>query len=153
MCSFDRVRVCAGLIVALASPVRPASAAEAGADRIEVSITGLRSGAGQVLCALHSSADAFPGKSELAVQRTRSPITNKAARCTFEHVAAGTYAVSVFHDENGNMKLDKNFLGIPIEGIGVSRDAKGFMGPPRFDNASFAYPGGVMELTIHMQYM
>jgi len=41
----------------------------------------------------------------------------------------GKYAVSVFHDENSNGKLDTNFLGIPREGVGASNNAKGHFGP------------------------
>ena len=44
-------------------------------------------------------------------------------------------AVACYHDGNGNGKLDTNMLGIVKEGMGASRDAKGSMGPPKFDNA------------------
>ena len=37
----------------------------------------------------------------------------------------------LFHDENGNGKMDTGFLGIPTEGVVVSNQAKGFMGPPK----------------------
>ncbi|MDA9339728.1 DUF2141 domain-containing protein [Polaribacter sp.] len=35
--------------------------------------------------------------------------------------------------------MDTNFLGIPKEPIGMSNDAKGFMGPPKFKNAKFNF--------------
>jgi uncharacterized protein (DUF2141 family) len=35
---------------------------------------------------------------------------------------AGQYAVQVVHDENGNGKLDTNFMGIPSEGYGYSNN-------------------------------
>ena len=57
-------------------------------------------------------------------------------------VAPGDYAVSVFHDENSNGKLDRNFMGMPKEGVGKSNDAAGHFGPPKYDDARFSYKGG-----------
>src|SRR6266852_2483022 len=86
---------------------------------IHVEISGLRNDKGQVLCALFSSADAFPKKADKAVARLTVKIAERQATCDFSGVAAGTYAVSVVHDENSNCKLDTNFIGVPREGVGA----------------------------------
>ena len=122
-------------------------------NQIHVEIVGLRNDKGQVLCALFSSADDFPKKTDEAVARTTSVITNRHAVCDFPGIAPGTYAVSVFHDENSNGKLDTNFMGIPREGVGASNDAKGHFGPPKFDAAAFRFPGGRLELKITINYL
>jgi uncharacterized protein (DUF2141 family) len=80
-------------------------------------------------------------------------IENAKAECNFTDIAAGDYAVSVFHDENSNGKLDRNFIGMPKEGVGASNDAKGHFGPPKFNDAQFTYSGGQKTLTIHIQYL
>ena len=49
---------------------------------------------------------------------------------------AGTYAIGVFHDVNGNNSLDTNFLGIPKEQYGFGNDAIGRFGPPNFNDAA-----------------
>ena len=116
-------------------------------------VRGLRSDKGQMLCALFSSADAFPKKADKAVARLTVKIAERQATCDFSGVAAGTYAVSVVHDENSNGKLDTNFIGMPREGVGASNDAKGHMGPPKFGAASFRYEGGRLELKIHVNYL
>jgi len=145
-----------GLGVALvaafgASGQTPASAP---ADNvIHVDISGLRSDKGQMLCALFSSAEAFPTKAEKAVARLTAKIAERQAVCDFTGVAPGTYAVSVVHDENSNGKLDRNFIGMPREGVGASNDAKGHMGPPKFNAASFPYKGGRLDLKIHVNYL
>ena len=120
---------------------------------IHVDISGLRSDKGQVLCALFSSAEAFPTKADKAVARLTARIADHQAVCDFTGVAAGTYAVSVVHDENSNGKLDRNFIGMPREGVGASNDAKGHMGPPKFSAASFQYKGGRLDLKIHVNYL
>ena len=120
---------------------------------IHVEISGLRNDKGQVLCALFSSAEAFPKKADKAVARLTAKIAERQATCDFTGVAPGTYAVSVVHDENSNGKLDTNFIGMPREGVGASNDAKGHMGPPKFSAASFAYVGGRLDLKIHVNYL
>jgi uncharacterized protein (DUF2141 family) len=71
----------------------------------------------------------------------------------FFHVAPGTYAVSVFHDENSNGKLDTNLMGIPREGVGASNGARGHFGPPKFDDAAFHFSGGQLDLKITVNYL
>jgi uncharacterized protein (DUF2141 family) len=122
-------------------------------NAIHVQISELRNDKGQMLCALFSSAEAFPKKPEKAVARLTSKIGERQATCDFAGVAAETYAVSVVHDENTNGKMDTNFLGMPREGVGASNDAKGHMGPPKFSAASFEYHGGRLDLKIHVNYL
>ena len=53
----------------------------------------------------------------------------------FENLKPGEYAVSVFHDQNNNGKMDTNAVGIPKEGFAFGNNATGLFGPPSFDNA------------------
>ncbi len=123
------------------------------ANSIKVVVVGLHSNDGEVDCALFGSADGFPGDSSKAGKTTRSKIANEQAVCIFGGVAPGDYAVSAFHDENDNGKLDRNFMGMPKEGVGASNDAAGHFGPPKFDDARFNYPGGRSVLAIHVRYL
>lgn len=120
---------------------------------IRVDIDGLHSDRGQVLCALFSSAAYFPKKGERAVAHARSGISDRHATCVFQGVPPGMYAISAFHDENSNGRLDTNFFGIPREGVGASNHAKGRFGPPKFAAAAFPYRGGRAELEIAITYL
>ena len=126
------------------------SAAE---NLIHVEITGLHNNKGQVLCALFSSPSDFPKKTDKAVAHAKSSISEGHASCEFPGIAAGRYAVSVFHDENSNGKLDTKFMGIPSEGVGASNGAKGHLGPPKFEAAAFLFSGGRRELKITISYL
>ncbi len=53
---------------------------------------------------------------------------------------AGDIAVLVYLDENGNGLIDKNFIGIPTEPLGLSNDYQP-KGPPRFERARFRLDG------------
>jgi len=48
-----------------------------------------------------------------------------------------TYAVCIFHDENGNKEMDTNFFGIPKEPLGFSIGKLKTFGPPSFEECSF----------------
>jgi len=120
---------------------------------IHVEIGGLRSDKGQVLCAIYSSADGFPKKGDKAVAHAKSSISDGHAVCEFPRLNAGAYAISVFHDENSNGRLDTNLMGIPREGVGASNSAKGHFGPPKFDAAAFRFSGSRPEVKITVNYL
>jgi uncharacterized protein (DUF2141 family) len=120
---------------------------------IHVEIGGMHSAKGQVVCALFTSAADFPKRVDSAIAHVTSTIVRDHASCDFPEIAPGTYAVSVFHDENSNGKLDTNFMGIPREGVGASNNAKGHLGPPKFATAAFRFEGGRKELTITIFYL
>jgi uncharacterized protein (DUF2141 family) len=66
-------------------------------------------------------------------------------------LAPGSYAVSVFHDANGNGKLD-TFVGIPKEGYGFSRNPPFRPRAPRFDEAQVDLTGN-SSTVITLRYL
>jgi uncharacterized protein (DUF2141 family) len=118
-----------------------------------VRVLDIRNSTGTVACALFESAEGFPvdflrSATNIMVIKVR----NTHARCDFEDIPPGTYALGVIHDENMNGKLDLNAFGMPKEGYGFSNDAKAGFGAPSFTAASFKYDGQTLDLTIHMHY-
>ena len=63
-------------------------------------------------------------------------ITSNSMTIEFKQLKKGRYAIAVFHDEIQDKKLTKNSFGYPIEPYAFSRNAKGFMGPPSFEDAA-----------------
>ncbi|MBC3873811.1 DUF2141 domain-containing protein [Undibacterium flavidum] len=70
----------------------------------------------------------------------------------FKDVPEGTWAAMAFHDENSNEKLDTNNLGIPTEGTGFSKNAKGQYGPPKFASAAENISGKSSEFKFRLVY-
>ncbi|WP_296386440.1 DUF2141 domain-containing protein [Winogradskyella sp.] len=101
---------------------------------ITITVEETDSNDGKMLLALYNSETNFL---ETSYKGTKSDIVNNMCTITFKNVPEGTYAVSIFHDENNNEKLDTNFFGIPKEDYGCSNNAKGFMGPPKWEDAKF----------------
>ena len=120
---------------------------------IHVKILNIRNNTGTVDCALFDSPVGFPVEFlRVATNVMVIKIRDTQARCDFEDIPPGTYALAVIHDENSNGKLDTNWLGIPTEGYGFSNDAKGLLGAPSFSAASFPYDGRNLDLTISLHY-
>ena len=53
----------------------------------------------------------------------------------------GDYAVSVYHDVNGNGEMDKNFFGAPNEPYAFSRNYKPVFRAPKFDEVKINLNG------------
>lgn len=101
---------------------------------IIVNISGLDSNKGKVLIALYNEEGQFLKK---RYKGGMSKITDKKVTYTLKGIPKGEYAISFFHDENDNNKMDTNFFGIPKEDYGCSNNATGFMGPPKYKDAKF----------------
>jgi uncharacterized protein (DUF2141 family) len=129
-----------------------AAASQTATGLLSVHLLGLRKDRGRGGCLLFRSEKGFPTDASAALQRVWCAIANGESRCRFVPVPIGSYAVACFHDENGNGKLDRGLFGIPKEGTVVSNRAKGFMGPPKFDDAKFSLAGGASELQLRMEY-
>lgn len=116
-------------------------------------VLNIKNSTGTVACALFESPEGFPGEYlRYATNVMVIKIRKSQARCTFEEIPHGRYAIGVIHDENMNGLLDTNMLGVPREGYGFSNDAQGTLGPPPFDAASFPYDGRNLEMTIRLNY-
>jgi len=105
------------------------------AEDLTVEVKHVKPNAGVVFVGLYDKAADFPATQKgLAGQVIEA--SSETVVATFPGLTAGRYAVAVYQDENRNGKLDKNFLGMPIEPYGFSNDARGSMGPPSFDAAA-----------------
>jgi uncharacterized protein (DUF2141 family) len=103
---------------------------------LKVEITGMDTDKGKVFLALYNSEATFLKKSE-DTKGANAIVKDKRAIAIFKGLKKGEYAISLFHDENDNNKMDTKIFGIPKEPYGFSNDAKGFMGPPKFKDAKF----------------
>lgn len=111
---------------------------------LRVSIEQVPNDKGQVVIGLFNSSDGFLKQ---VYKGSYVAIENGKASYQFTNIPTGTYAISVYHDKNKNKKLDTNFLGIPKENYACSNAARGFMGPPRWQDAQFEVKSN-LEISI-----
>ncbi len=132
---------------------RTTGSAQASEPGIHVEILGIRNSVGAVACALFEGPKGFPTEFlRFATNIMMVKVRATKATCDFADIAPGTYALAVIHDENRDGELATNFMGMPKEGYGFSNDAKGTLGAPSFEAASFSYNGQSLNMTIALQY-
>lgn len=133
----------------------PCSPTPPPATRLVVTVEGLRSDSGRILAALYRGEEGFPGDDAKAAVRDDFAIEKGAASFSFDKLAPGEYAVSLFHDENDNGKMDTGFFGIPKEGFGFSNDPKVKFSAPKFAEASFKIEANETEkkIVVRIKYL
>ena len=104
------------------------------ATEVEIKITGVEEEDSTIYVAVYDKEADWPAGEPFRGFMTpaTSPVT-----ITQVDLPAGTYAVSVFQDLNGNGEMDYNALRMPKEPWGVSNDAPARFGPPKFKKMSF----------------
>ncbi len=107
---------------------------EAKISEISVTVQCSDKDAGWVYVALHNKGKTFPKKGNDAAYLSKAKISKGQVKVIFSEIPHGTYAISAFYDENGNGKLDCNFLGIPKEKAGVSNN---YSGLPKWEKSKF----------------
>jgi len=129
------------------------SQTQAKKGNLKVVVNNLRNKTGQVGFFLFNSAEGFPSHTGKALLSGYVKTVGNSVEYTFTNIALGTYAVYVYHDEDNNKKLDTNFIGMPKEGIGVSNNAKGHFGPPKYNDAKFDFNKSGLAITISLTYL
>ena len=117
------------------------------AQNLTIEVRDIEKVEGHLYVALYNSEETFM-KKPLTAFRIDVKDTSLSIPC--QGLPAGTYAISLFQDENGNGKLDSGAFGIPTEKFGFSNDAEGMMGPPSYAKCSFIFSGD-MTLVIHLK--
>lgn len=119
---------------------------------VTADVSNFESNKGVCKACLFNSAASFNGESGNPFQCVQVPVSNRKSQVQFTNIPAGTYAVFLFHDTNGNNKMDKNFLGIPKEGYGASRNKLPFANAPSFNENKFSVAGNTtIRLAIKLR--
>ncbi|RLD49876.1 MAG: DUF2141 domain-containing protein [Bacteroidetes bacterium] len=93
---------------------------------------------GNIKVALYNKAGSkgFLKDLSLSYRKKEVAIINNQASVVFYNIPYGTYAVSLFQDENNNGEIDRAPIGFPVEPYGISGN-KNTIGPPSFNDGKF----------------
>ena len=119
---------------------------------IAVFVHGLRNNQGTIKAKLYGdNPDDFlvSGKK---LNAKRVPAKQESLPLCLYAPTRGVYAVVVHHDENGNKKLDQNWIGMPTEGIGFSNNPKLFLVPPNHEEVTFSLLDDTTIINIKLHY-
>lgn len=123
------------------------------ADEIIVTaqLKGVEARKGSINCAIYKPNTGFPMNPAKALATTKAIKKDNKHLCIFRLAAPGSYAISVLHDENGNNRVDTNFVGIPQEGWASSNNVKPAFRAPTFEESRVNVTRS-MTLSLQLHY-
>lgn len=130
----------------------PANTCPSWGTPIHVHVYGIRNAHGTVKAVLYGpDPSTFLVKGKKA-DKEREPAEEGSMTLCVVAPTVGKYAVVVYHDENDNHKFDRNWIGFPIEGFGVSNDPTLFLAPPSFEESAFEVNGALTHVDVEVKY-
>lgn len=99
---------------------------------VKVTVIGFKDNSGQSILNVFNSSAGFPSDFSKVYKSVKGKISKNRITFTVE-LPAGTYAFSCVHDENSNNQIERNILGLPKEGAGLSNYPDG--GYPSYNKA------------------
>lgn len=103
-------------------------------NSIEVSISGFKNEKGKAMVGLYNTEADFL---KTTFKSFAAKIFDGTVQVSFKDIPKGTYAISVYHDENDNDEFDRLFGMIPKEDYGNSNNIPPRFGPPKWEDARF----------------
>lgn len=102
---------------------------------LTLTISNFKNADGKVRASIYSRADTYLKEARYSADTI---VYNEAeVLLVFKNLPVGEYAISIYHDENGNGELDANFMGIPTEPYAFSNNAPSRFGPAKYADAKF----------------
>ncbi len=99
----------------------------------EVTVTNLKDPKAKVYMAVYQNEKTFLDVKSMFKGVQQSPLSIESVKLSVD-LPAGDYAFAVFQDLNGNGVLDTNFMGIPSEPYGFSKNFKPRFSAPKFSD-------------------
>lgn len=114
-------------------------------SKVTVHVNDLSGNQGCLLMGIYTERTFMKSAPEFTAKGT---IKNGRTTISFEGIPPGTYAISGFHDLNGNNKMDFEPSGKPGEPYGISNNKVTPYGPPVWEDSKFEVSGIPVEMEI-----
>lgn len=115
---------------------------------LNVEVHNIQSQQGAIYVALFQPGKEFPEGHPIEGKRVN--VKGSSIQTSFS-VEPGDYAIAVFHDENGNGKMDKRLFGIPKEPYGFSNNFRPKMSAPKFSDCQFQVGNSGKAIRIELK--
>ncbi len=94
---------------------------------------------GNIVVNLYNKADDFP-KSGRFYKKIGFRISSSKMICKLKDIPKGEYAIAIYHDKNSDNKFNQNFVGLPIEPYGFSKNVRPQMSAPDYEDVKIRFP-------------
>jgi len=116
---------------------------------IQVEIQNIEGQDGRLVIGLFDNASDFKEKAH-PFRASKLEISDSTVTHTFSNITVGNYAIAVFHDTNGDGKVNTKSMKIPTEGVGVSGKMPKLR-VPKFEETAFKLKNDTV-IIIRMVY-
>lgn len=119
-----------------------------GADAVIIEVTGAVDDLGRIKIAIFDAESNFNQPAEATLVFAGKVRDGRTEWRVRHGDLPSQFAVAAYHDVNGDSELNRNSFGIPTERYGFSRNARGLVGPPAFQQAVMDRPEIGAEIVI-----
>jgi uncharacterized protein (DUF2141 family) len=117
------------------------------AAEVTLKVEGVKDDSGKIAALLFKEPTGFPNETAKAARKIQVDAKPGTTEIKITGLPPGRYAVCIIHDSNTNAKLDRNFLGIPKEGVAISNGIR--REKPTFEKAAIEIkPGDTVVLPL-----
>jgi len=114
---------------------------------LDITVTGAKEQTGSLRIAIFNSAESFQKEPHVTLV---IPVDSDTMQFSVGDLAAGEFAVMLFHDVDSNEKMKTNLLGMPKEPWGASLEGSQLFGPPKWRDVMFQHTDAGTSLTIEL---
>jgi uncharacterized protein (DUF2141 family) len=144
------IAICPFVIAACLNAHAAVSAREQAVGDLAIVIRGATTTSGYISITVSDSEASFLNRDKpFAIVRTR--VTPGVTTVVLKGIPRKDYAVSAFHDANGNNTLDRNVRGIPKERYGFSNDPSSGDNTPSYYRCRFRLESPETTVVIRLR--
>ncbi|HAD13852.1 MAG TPA: hypothetical protein DCF33_15605 [Saprospirales bacterium] len=118
---------------------------------LSLELNNIQESKGSIYIAVYNKSDDFLNYDRIFVRKVVPVSQSGSMQVSLGALAQGSYAVSCYHDVNGNGKLDSDWMGIPSEPYCFSNNARPKFRAPRWSEAVFQYPASGLKMSLKME--
>ena len=118
---------------------------------LNLSIQNINKAKGNIMVAIFKGEENFLKDDKAVASKIALVEKIGALDLTFPNLPYGEYSVAVYHDVNGNQKLDTNLFGVPTEPYGFSNNARSKWGAPKYKVARFQLNQLAQSMVINVK--
>jgi uncharacterized protein (DUF2141 family) len=118
------------------------------AASVEVRVSGVANGKGEIVVTACDKATFL----KTCPISAKAPAAVGVVTVRLPNVPAGEWAFMAFHDQDGDGAMKKTALGLPADGVGLSRAPKARFGPPKFEDSAVVIGATPLDVAIGLKY-